>query len=466
MSVFFDADARPLRDVLLGRYITPTARWLLGSVNSPYLLPQAANSNWECALGIEFLLNIRSELNDAELVDAIPLKVSQTARWMMDQAVTDADGMLSWECVTWDTAVCVRALMRTINELPQQFSTAEIRRVESVSQKALSWLVTRFRSWEREIMYPFGPADVAQILEALVYVNTHAPELIEGLPASEPDSHLLPWPEATVIDEIAAYLVTAKEDLPPNMIAIDPPEAVAFWSDFFQSGEVIDCLASYLRYCRRSVFHDECRRLMVTCIRYFERHQVDGKWGAHADTCRALYGYLRATHAIPEAGQEDHLVMKALRWMCDEKQTFSDGSFLHTPFVTVFYAAALWEAYVHWPLAAKPVNTVYDVALWSAPVRATEERGLRLALQIEADAQARGKRRTEARFRALRERILGAVVLLAVLVAGTVGALLLDLLTLHVSGHVGDAPTLTEFAAVVVAVALAAAGLATRNLRG
>lgn len=453
--VFFDPELPSLKEVLLGRYLKPAGKWLLGSDESPYLLPQAANSSWECALASWYLLDLQTALTDDDpLSQRIPPKTAQTARWILDRADAGSDGSMHWEGVTWDTAVCVRSVLRVLRELPHRFSDAEQQRGRDISASALEWLLARFEVWDRGIIYPYGPADVAQILETLLYVQREWPELL--------DAKAGPLTEVpTAIDEIAAYLLAAKDEMAMDHSPTQGPEELAFWSDFFQSGEVIDCLSQYARYVTAANRRASYEEHVFHCIRYFELNQVNGQWGAHVDTCRALYGYLRATHVIPVARQENHIVLKALRWMCDDKQTFSDGSFLHSPFVTVFYAAALWEAYAHWPLATRSVGEVYDVALWSAPVRATEERGLRLALEIERERLVAAHDKATKRFRRLRRHFVGALVAAIVAVVGTALSIILGVLEVSVAA---DKPGIAfSYFAIVVAVLGALSGYAARS---
>jgi hypothetical protein len=453
--VFFDPELPSLKEVLLDRYLRPAAKWLLGSAESPYLLPHAANSSWECALATWYLLDLRTALADDDpLSQEIPLKTAQTARWILDRAERSTDGNMRWEGVTWDTAVCVRSVLRVLRELPHSFSDSEQQRGREICASALEWLLARFEVWDRGIIYPYGPADVAQILETLLYVQREWPQLLDA--KSGP---LTEVPEA--IDEIATYLLAAKDEMAMGRNQAQGPEALAFWSDFFQSGEVIDCLSQYARYVNVPDRRASCKEHVFHCIRYFELNQVNGQWGAHVDTCRALYGYLRATHVIPVARQENHIVLKALRWMCDDKQTFSDGSFLHSPFVTVFFAAALWEAYAHWPLARRSVGEVYDVALWSAPVRATEERGLRLALEIERERLLAAQDKATRRFKDLRRHFVGTLVAVIVAVVGTALSIVLGVLEMSVTA---DEPEVTfSYFAIVVAVLGALAGYAARS---
>ena len=80
---------------------------------------------------------------------------------------------------------------------------------------------------------------------------------------------------------------------------------------------------------------------------------------------------------------EIHTIFKAFRWMCDEKQIFSDGSFLHTMFLTIFYSLALVEVYRYWQSRDNTIEKIYDDVLWFSPVRTTPERSKRLSTELE-----------------------------------------------------------------------------------
>lgn len=452
-AVFFDTDLPRLKDVLLRHYLMPAASWLLGPPDSPYLLPQSANSSWECALAIWHLLDLGTALEGEDpLSREIPPKVCQTARWILEHASTDVNGHRHWEGVTWDTAVCIRGVLRVAHELPESFSESEHDSIQTICSSGLEWLLARFAIWDSEVIYPYGPADVAQILETLLYVRRDWPQLLAA-------GNML-GRASDAIDEIAMYLLAAKDEMDIQRGHSQQREELAFWSDFFQSGEVIDCLSQYALQVTEADHRASCEAHVFHCIRYFELHQVNGQWGAHVDTCRALYGYLRATHFIPVARQEDHIVLKALRWMCDSKQRFDDGSFLHTPFVTVFYVAALWEAYAHWPLAQLSVGEAYDVALWSAPVRATEERGLRLALEIERERLLDECQVATGRYDSLRRHVAGSLATIFVAVIGIAIAVVVGLL--DVSIKTDDAASALSYFTIVVAVMAGLGGVASR----
>lgn len=191
-----------------------------------------------------------------------------------------------------------------------------------------------------------------------------------------------------VLDEMARLVIAMMEVA--ETTAVDGNFRTCFWVDAFNTAEVLEGLSAYVGYCEaratgRPGHFRQCREAVIEAIRYLETSQVDGTWGGVADTCGTLLGYLRVVAQTDRVGFEDHVVFKALRWMCDEKQALDDGSFLHTTYVTVFYALAIWEAYSVWPLGHRTTPEVYDIALWSTPVQSTQERSHRLELQIRLE---------------------------------------------------------------------------------
>jgi hypothetical protein len=83
------------------------------------------------------------------------------------------------------------------------------------------------------------------------------------------------------------------------------------------------------------------------------------------------------------------------RTCSDAIALYENGTFLHTSYVTVYYALTLWEAYMHWPLSGKPVAEVYDDALAEAPFRPTTERAMRFELELEKQTMQREVKTTQ-----------------------------------------------------------------------
>jgi hypothetical protein len=82
-------------------------------------------------------------------------------------------------------------------------------------------------------------------------------------------------------------------------------------------------------------------------------------------------------------------VFKALRYLCDDKTVFLDGSIAHEMEPTVYYALALIEVLRNWCLPeeiceTKPTMELYDYILWHTPARSTYERLLRTKAESES----------------------------------------------------------------------------------
>jgi hypothetical protein len=386
---FYEFGDREFRDELTESYIIPVARWLLGDPSSAYLLPQASGSNWECALATEFLLGL---YEDGELDSSMSVQVRDkclnTIRWMLSKLVWMDGERCNWDGVTWDTAVCTRVLLHAESFFHDRLSAEEQREVARSLAGAVRWLVEKSDDWDSDIRYPAGPPDLAQVLNTLVLVAAQSPQL---LTQAEKSGNLTAG--SSSIDHIARVLLAMEER---SAIETDDGRVeLSFWVDCFDSSEVLEGLGAYLQHCKRpgrlgnASYEAHARDAVIRCLRYLELNQSDGMWRGVADTCGTLYGYLKVVGTIEDIEPEDHVVFKALRWMCDEKQALADGSFLHTTYVTVFYALALREATCSWPLSKRSGGEVYDIALWSGEVRTTAERSKRLELQIALEDAGR-----------------------------------------------------------------------------
>ncbi|KXA94035.1 hypothetical protein AKJ65_05610 [candidate division MSBL1 archaeon SCGC-AAA259E19] len=375
----------PLRDYLFNQYLRRTADWLLGEQNDDYLLAQAGNSNWECSFSIFYLLGIYDKLENDSMKKEIERKVPQTVSWIINQAnevEEDGHNMAHWDGVTWDTSVVIRSTLMALEKFPDEFPKNQKDKINNLIKKSLKWLAYRFSLWEKVVTYPYGPADIAQILITSVELyQNHLDLFSEGInPYYSPKEFM---------QEMAQYLNRHCKE-----IKVQPEgESVkaTFWGDPFQSAEVACSLAEYfsLREKDAGVVDSEksiiknCKENIDRFLVYIESKQEEGRWGTHSDTLRTIWAYLRVTGKRENKDPEPHLALKAIRWICDEKQSFDDGSYLHTMFLTVFYSLAVLEVYKNWNLAEQSMIEVFDNAMWATPVRSTEERSRRLRLEMQ-----------------------------------------------------------------------------------
>lgn len=389
----------PLRDVIRKGQLRSVAIWLMGKDENS-ILAQQSNSLWESSLSMLFLAELASAFGEDEtdLKEKIKFKNKAVARWLLERKTQSSDKQfIYWEGVTWDTSVVIRAIAKALKCYNADFSEYERSEFKICIIQGISWLYHRFSKWDSEVKYPFGPADVAQILATLVTIRSDFPELYNDFLAINAKK------DHEIEIEIVKYLLHAKTEktLTIPISSEEDEEIVTYWwDDYFSTAEVVESIALFYREADvnlkkqdRGLMHSVKEALVRACC-YFEQSQVDGMWGSHIDTIKVVYAYVRIRSLIPQSSRERreplitpeiHTTFKAIRWMCDEKQIFSDGSFLHTMFLTVFYAHALLEVYKSWEPAHLPINLLYDDVVWFSPVRTTPERSKRLAAELHIE---------------------------------------------------------------------------------
>ena len=404
-----------LKDNLRKIQIPNVARWLVGGQQAG-VLALASNSYWEASLSIEFLVWAQQLFQQAgehpELCKEITGRISETANRLIKAARfqnhEQFGQMCNWEGVTWDTAVIIRGLLTALKASPQDFTHSKRDAIHDAIIASLQWLAFRFDSWEKDVKFPFGVSDVAQILITLIFLRLEHPQLVDranriGYLSLRHKTTQEPL-EVLILRYLLKEANTIPYDITTGSSLSDSPnsEELFCWENFFHTAEVTEALAYAFSAASKPsqcpvpkkagklihVFSDsdlhKTRVALTGALRYLETHQVNGEWGSHVDTIRCLYAYIKATYLTNEQ-PEPHILFRALRWGCDEKQVFSDGSFLHTMFLTVFYCLALQEAHDHWLLSAKPVIELYDDVVWASPTSTTAERGKRMQAEMKLD---------------------------------------------------------------------------------
>lgn len=396
---------KSLAEILRRRYIREVSIWLLGKEEMS-ILAQASGSSWESAMTLLTLCEVADVYEKAneepEIIKQIRNKSVWVAKWLLTkQNEVEGDKFTNWEGVTWDTAVIIHSLLTVLLKYKNEFSREDRENILDAARKGSMWLYYRFNQWETEIKYPFGPADVARIINTFIYLNEFFPDLFVKI-QEEYKVKINPSDNGDWLTPIVSYLLHRKtrETLTVNIGESTEDVVTYWWDDYFSTAEVIDSLGKYINYCNsipdlknnKKETIKIIKEVLVRACAYFEHSQIDGMWGSHVDTVKILYSYVAIRKLIPQQNHligddffipEIHTTFKALRWMCDEKQIFSDGSFLHTMFITTFYAAALVEVYKSWVPARDNIVKIYDDVVWSSPVRSTPERIKRLGLAIK-----------------------------------------------------------------------------------
>lgn len=362
-----------LKSVIRHSYIKPLALWLLGS-RPGRILAQESNSNWESAMTVEFFILatdiFRRHKEEEQLCQSLENVCPEVCRWLMSNRIVPSAGFCSWEKVTWDTAVVLKTLLMCLKRFPSNFTEQEKGEIHEIARQAMTWLDYRFKEWEEEVRYPFGPADVAQILITGLYIKKHYPSLFRELKGLLEQLHRA----------IVNYLLVEAAQTVEIRLEDGNLEKVIWWGDYFQTAEVLESLVLYYGDLENSNEEEEkgfkirVEKAILDACKYIERTQQDGMWGTHVDTIRILYTYIRVSTLFPKVSCQPHLAFKALRWICDEKQRLADGSFLHTMFLTIFMAPALVAVHNDWSLASRPIVQVYDAALWASPAQSSVDR--------------------------------------------------------------------------------------------
>jgi hypothetical protein len=398
----FQPSDQPLKDALRRNFMVPAAIWLLGRDETD-VLAMEGGSAWETALTVRYLLDLHDILGELseepDLRRQIDTKAVAATRWLLTKRVQHPGNSYCWEHVTWDTSVIVESLLGVLQRYRSRFSPDEQDEIETTIIGSTAWLYGQFAQWESRVKYPFGPADVAQIANTVLALQVTFPELHKKVVASLKADLQYDLPL-----HVIQYLLRRRtfRQFTMNDDNGTVEASGCWWDDFFSSAEVIEALARFyragLQQPEDSEWREvltEVRRCLLEACAFLENTQLDGMWGNHIDTIRLLSAYTMTRRLVPQHAQgrdepillpEVHIAFKALRWACDDKQIFDDGSFLHALFLTVFYANALVEVYRSWEPVKYPVEKVYDDVVWASPVRTTPERTRRLAADLRNES--------------------------------------------------------------------------------
>lgn len=372
---FYDFGKNIFRNELWVEYIDPVVRWFLldEDKHTGYLLPQISGSIWECSLAIDFLLRVYVESTDQTLKDVIETKCINTSRWMISCLKSEENaGEKSWDSAPWDTAVALNSLSNCIEFFSKKYTDEEKRQFYESAVQIARWLVSQSSNWKSPDGYLTADAtDLSVTLTVLLNLLEHKNVL--SIPS---DMDL-----AKSIDDIANMLLQCvEEDNDEGALVLSN------WGNLFNVAEVICGLADYYKW---NDISDDRKKIVSIAIKegllYIESINKSGDSpdiNSVADSCGILWCYLKASRAFPEFDHNDIMVFKSLCWLCDSNKVMSDGSFLHSSYVTIFYALSLIEAYDTWKLGNKSTNEVYHLVVWLNPNIEITERAKRLDLEL------------------------------------------------------------------------------------
>lgn len=414
---------------LLNDYIIPLSKWFVGASSEGVFLKNT-NSSWEAAMAMRYLIAVDTVLPDDKKIlfdfgDACINQAKNTLKWLVKNAVVtkekdifimkknlkqDDEGnyiLYCWDQNTWDTSVIVSSIIKAINKYGNEIFDVNDQYFKDVICGAVVWLIDEFDDKRKEYSkYCFGATDFAPVLSMLVLLleSNHTKALFRHFDSKKVNQ---------MAKDLANYLLLEKEEQELHDDDRGARVVANHWGDNFITAEVANALASYFKFKqkktdKKEISKKEIEKLYVTLKHtghWFEISQTaDGMWGAHDDTIHSLQAYIVVEAAIEEYEieeklstafeREEHKIFKAIRWLLDEKQRARDGSYLHTSYLTVFFAEMLINVYVLWPFSReksnggikdKTVYLLYDEVFWMSPVRSATERTKNIQLEIEKD---------------------------------------------------------------------------------
>ena len=454
MDIPFNFTKGTFRAGFLENYMLPLADWMCRRESS-VLTAQETGSPWETALCSIYLLDLLDICEDTASEAAkewcrsrrseILSNVTDAVRWMMSVASTKKvihDGKTMeetcWERVTWDTATVIRSQLMVKSKLSERLTVTDQKLLDEKIIGGVVWLVARYGDWENHGKYSFGNTDLAAGAFALIRFLQQS----KGLPSrviksvsGQSAEPFLCGVKETLERIVNTLLSSATSPSPDGIPDIKPSLIVEFcqncwWDDYFTTSEVTEVLCEYigfetsenlsfinsdiplapddvnLRHERGNFLEKvtSIRSKVVAAMRYFELTQVDGGWGSHIDTIKALYAYIKisallapqdATH--PNLGitfsTQSHIAFKALRWLCDYKQFFYSPldkqgyarSFMHTMFLSCFCGQTFVAVYANWKPSKKEAFELFDDVIWSAPCRISEGHAEKTKIEAQLD---------------------------------------------------------------------------------
>lgn len=368
------------RDELWKEYIVPVAQWFMHDKKPEgYLLPQFSGSVWECSLAIDFLLKLYAHSNvENELKELIKIKVVNTARWLNSTLMQEESvGGMSWDSAPWDTAVALRTLLSCFEQFDTSFTDKEQIVFKEHTISVCQWLLLQSKNWKAPDGYLTADAtDLAVTLSVLIAVQKKYPSEFSVLECNyncEGSINATAKMLLQCVYEGSAYPVEQYK--------------LCNWGSCFNIGEVICGLCSYISWPKCDETNKkETQDVILAGLKYIEHNQNNGGItdNSVADSCGITWCYLLASQSVKEYGHDDTMVFRSLCWMCDSNKVLDDGSFLHSSYVTVFYALTLMEVYETWELGKKSTNEVYHFVVWLNPNIETFERAKRLDLELKA----------------------------------------------------------------------------------
>lgn len=373
-------------ETITTKYLKDAIFWV-GDFHDPsseHLIGEKTGNVWGVGYGLSCLLQYKQlSKQDNDLPGNFEEKTHNACRYLISKA-SSGDNYSNWDENVWDTAVICRALLRYLDNNPN--ATEKIN-IINLCCTSIKWLHEQIK-YRQEKKFNIGIPDISQVLRTFIY----AKKSTELKCCSQPRAKTTYLFLEDGIKELVNDLLYSSE--PTQEINDGEKEQVITWNDdIFETADAIISLSHFVQ-----LYHDnklpipEEKKLIETiklALRYLEIEQVDGRWGIEESTTVALRAYVIGWKTIGEGqAPEPHIVFKAIRYLCDSKTIFPDGSIAHKMEPTVYLIQAFIDILENWALPDNlminnNIHELYDYIIWNTPTRSTIERVRRMQIESE-----------------------------------------------------------------------------------
>jgi hypothetical protein len=377
-----------LKETLRDQYLLNSLRWLgdFKDSNSSQLLGTKLGSPWSVGYTARCLIEAQELfVGENGFPSRFEIRIHKSIDFLLEEAIS-LDGLYNWEGIIWDTAIIVRSLLYYVSSNLQMTGN---KTVFVVCAKAIKWLCIQLRNWDAE-RYTLGMIELSQSLRTLIFAQNIIPQCFKNIIDSDLYNSILS-DIAFIIPMLLSEFLNSVEK--QEIIVGIQEETIMEWdNDIFATAETIIGLSKYLSVSNSALQTDEKRKVMDViryALRYLEIEQSEGRWGIESVTALCLRAYILGYSVLGDVRLQPkpYIVFKALRFLCDYRVTFSDGSIAHEIEPTIYYALALLETIKNWELpkeiSKKPLIELYDFVLWNTPSRDSLERSLRMKAESE-----------------------------------------------------------------------------------
>ncbi len=387
MSLPFRPD-RSLHAELVDHYLCPALDWLTDAQDekTAVALPVRLGSIWETAHVVMLLLYAKPLLEGCGAFKEIYTdRIDSCIEFLRNRARRDAFSV-NWDRGLYDTAVVIRALLAYAQTMEDELGRDELLELAS---RGMIWLCQEVEGWEDE-RYTLSIGDLAEALRTVLLwqqilhmpFNTYLHK--QGIDNVHPvlDDFIVDYLLRIVGPTVGGSLQAESDSVEKEPVGRDVgvhgiAEAIFSFVDYYND-----------RQNSGTGEQERMTRIIQTIqqsVRFLEKEHVDGSWGLPDMTAYALTAYLQGHSIWERIKPEAHIVFKSIRWLCDDKQFFRDGSVLHSLNHTIYFAMALLQVCNQWlsseTLSIMPVIDLYDLMVWQMPARTSAERAQRLEIQ-------------------------------------------------------------------------------------